>query len=283
MMNHNFAVLILTHGRPDNIKTIPTLRKHGYTGKIYLIIDHLDNTKDKYIQNFGDDVFIFDKYKAAEITDTGDNFQNMKAVVYARNYAWNIAKQLKLDYFLVLDDDYGSFQYRFNDKKEYQYKPIKNLDVICSKFVNYLKSTNFLTLCFAQTGDFFGGGEGMFGKKIFMRRKAMNAFFCATDRPFEFFGSINEDCTAYVRLGETGKLFGTLNQICLQQTATQQNEGGLTDIYLSLGTYVKSFYSVIWSPSCVKCAMLRSTNSRIHHSIEWKSATPMILRESTRK
>ena len=31
----------------------------------------------------------------------------------------------------------------------------------------------------------------------------------------------------------------------LLQKETQSNSGGLTDIYLELGTYVKSFYSVI--------------------------------------
>ena len=39
MQEYNFAVFILTHGRPDNVKTIPTLKKCGYTGNIYFIVD----------------------------------------------------------------------------------------------------------------------------------------------------------------------------------------------------------------------------------------------------
>ena len=35
-MDNNFAVFILTHGRPDNVKTLQTLKKCGYTGAIYL-------------------------------------------------------------------------------------------------------------------------------------------------------------------------------------------------------------------------------------------------------
>ena len=37
MENKDFAVFILTHGRPDNVITFNTLKKANYTGKIYLL------------------------------------------------------------------------------------------------------------------------------------------------------------------------------------------------------------------------------------------------------
>ena len=46
-MRDDFAVLIPTHGRPE-VKTVETLRKFNYTGKIYLI---LDNEDDKEKEN----------------------------------------------------------------------------------------------------------------------------------------------------------------------------------------------------------------------------------------
>ena len=70
MENRDFAVFILTHGRPDNVVTLETLRKANYTGKIYFIIDNEDKTADKYIQNFGaDKVKIFDKKYYADQVD----------------------------------------------------------------------------------------------------------------------------------------------------------------------------------------------------------------------
>lgn len=33
----NFAVFILTYGRPEKVLTHRTLRKQGYTGKIFLL------------------------------------------------------------------------------------------------------------------------------------------------------------------------------------------------------------------------------------------------------
>ena len=60
MNNNNFAVFILTHGRPDNIKTLKTLKNCGYTGKIYYIVDNEDKTIKNYQDNYGvDNVKIF--------------------------------------------------------------------------------------------------------------------------------------------------------------------------------------------------------------------------------
>ena len=45
---NDFAVFILTHGRPNNIVTLKTLRYQGYTGPIYFIIDDEDKTAEEY-------------------------------------------------------------------------------------------------------------------------------------------------------------------------------------------------------------------------------------------
>ena len=46
MKNKDFAVFILTHGRPDNVITYNTLKKAGYTGDIYIVIDNEDKLKE---------------------------------------------------------------------------------------------------------------------------------------------------------------------------------------------------------------------------------------------
>lgn len=48
-MRNDFAVLILSHGRADRVYTIPTLRKGGYTGKIYIVVDNEDEQQDEYM------------------------------------------------------------------------------------------------------------------------------------------------------------------------------------------------------------------------------------------
>jgi len=52
-MNNNFAVFIITHGRPNDVITFDTLKKQGYTGPTYLIIDNTDKKANEYYKIFG--------------------------------------------------------------------------------------------------------------------------------------------------------------------------------------------------------------------------------------
>ena len=51
-MRDDFAVLILTHGRADNVVTMKTLQRQGYSGKWYMVIDDEDDMADDYRRNF---------------------------------------------------------------------------------------------------------------------------------------------------------------------------------------------------------------------------------------
>jgi hypothetical protein len=87
----------------------------------------------------------------------------------------------------------------------------------------------------------------------------------------------------YVTLGNIGKLVFQTNQIALQQKITQTNSGGLTEFYLDGGTYVKSFYTIIFSPSNVKISTMGNINKRLHHKINWRNTTSYIINEKYKK
>jgi len=289
-MSHreDFAIFILTHGRANRVDTINTLKKQGYTGRIILLVDDEDKQISEYKRNFGSQVYIFPKKDAIAITDSGDNFNQRNSVVYARNYNFVVAKELGIKYFLQLDDDYTGFRYTFDNDKNYITRQIniKSLDVIIKAMLEFYIVSGAKTITMSQGGDFIGGEgskvaslhrEGKFSRKV------MNSFFCSTDRPFKFMGRINEDVNLYTENGIRGSLFITVPRIRLEQKQTQAGSGGLTDIYLDLGTYVKSFYSVMYAPSCVKINEMGVTNRRLHHIVKWKNACPMILSEDFKK
>ena len=117
-MRDSFAVFILTHGRADNVVTMRTLQRQGYSGKWYMVIDDEDDMADDYRRNFGEEhVIQFCKQEAVDRTDTMDNQNEHRAIVYARNESYRIARELGLTYFLMLDDDYTSIMFRFGDGK----------------------------------------------------------------------------------------------------------------------------------------------------------------------
>lgn len=282
MKNKSFAVFILTHGRANNVITYETLREKGYTGKIYLIIDDEDKQGPEYKKLYGDQVIVFSKKEMDGTFDIGDNFDDRRVVVYARNKCHDIAKSLGIDYFLELDDDYNDFCFRYQDGDKLKRIECHNLDKLFDIFVDFLEVSNAHAVAFAQGGDYIGGvGSVVWTNR--MTRKVMNTFFCKTDRPFQFYGRINEDTTMYTTLGQKGYIFFTVGDVMVNQLQTQANAGGLTDIYLDKGTYYKSFCSVMFSPSCVKVSSMGNTYKRIHHKVLWKNCCPKIINEKYKR
>ena len=282
----DFAIFILTHGRPTNVKTMATLKDAGYTGRLYLVVDDEDKTLDKYIANFGKDrVVVFNKKEMADQVDEGNNFDERRTITHARNACFKIAKDLGIKYFMELDDDYISFEYRYvsrcGEKLKVHY--VSNLDAVLGLYLEFYKATGFSSMAFAQGGDFIGGVENKYATKKPLIRKCMNSFICSTERPFQFIGAMNEDVNTYVTLGSRGVLFGTIPMISLVQTATQSQKNGITDMYLRFGTYCKAFTTVMMHPSSVRISMMNTSNPRIHHLIKWQNTTPMIVSEQYRK
>lgn len=275
-------MFILTHGRPDNVLTYSTLKKCGYNGKIYLVVDNEDNHIKKYQDNFGEEfVKIFDKKAMADSIDEANNFDNRKVIVHARNYCFTLAKELGYKYFIQLDDDYYEFIYKFSDTKGQVLS--KDINKIFNLMFDFYNKTDALSICFAQTGDFIGGVDNGKGVYRFAKRKCMNSFFCSTDREFQFLGSINEDVNTYTTLASRGGLFLTIPVFAINQKDSQTQKDGMSDIYKLQGTYIKSFTTVLMQPSNVKVSIMNATHKRIHHSIAWKNTTPMIVSQYFKK
>jgi hypothetical protein len=285
-MNRNrFGVLILTFGRADRVHTYETLRKQGYTGPIYLVCSSDDATVPEYRKRYGDQVIVFSKDTYRKTFDIGDNFAKDNVVVFARNAAFDIAQSVGLDYFLEVDDDYTNFFIRVPSDRKLEGVATRNLDRTFSHFVKFLQTTKVTSIALAQGGDYIGGkGSDFFSTKYVSRkRKIMNCFFNAVDRPYKFFGRINEDVNCYIQNGKTGMVFLTHPLVSANQMITQSNAGGLTEFYLDTGTYVKSFYTVMFNPSAVSISQMGRYNHRIHHSIAWKHAVPYIIRAHHKK
>jgi hypothetical protein len=282
-MRDDFCIFILSYDRPGRVPTIDSLDRYGYSGDWKIVIDHEADIQP-YTEEYGEDSVIFlDKDGALPELDRGDNFDRRDCNVYARQQMWDLAEDLGYEYFMVLDDDYTNIQYRFNESFTYGPEVMRDFDEYLDSSIEFLESAGLDTLCMAQGGDFIGGSEAALAKAVQTKRKAMNSFLCKTDRPFDFRGTINEDVNTYVRAAQLGNLFLTTNTASIEQETTQQEEGGLTGIYLDQGTYVKSFYTILFAPSCASLTKLHDRAAeRIHHRVEWRNAVPKIVPESAK-
>lgn len=159
-MRDDFAVFILSHGRSDRVFTLNPLFGGGYTGKWYIIIDDEDKEADKYKKRYGEHVYQFSKAAYDDTFDIMDLHTDRRVVVYARNACFDIAKELGIRYFLVLDDDYNAFMYRYPEQNSLAYADCRQLDDLFSAMVDFLDESGALSIAFAQGGDFIGGLNG---------------------------------------------------------------------------------------------------------------------------
>lgn len=269
------------------MKTIGTLERGNYTGPYFVVIDNEDKTRDEYEKQFGDRVVIFDKKKYADQTDEGNNFDDRRTTTHARNACFDLAERLGYRYFLVLDDDYTAFSYRTNSKEQYPrfIKMVRKLDQLFEIMLRFFENTPADCIALSQGGDFIGGGFSSSNHYVNgkIKRKVMNSFFCSTDRRFQFVSQLNEDVNTYVALGKIGYLFMTIPLASLNQAQTQSLASGMTDAYLKYGTYVKSFYTVMYNPSACKISTIGHAALRVHHQVNWISAVPQIVSQSLKK
>ena len=229
----DFAAFILTHGRPHTQLTLDTLKTHGYTGPCYFIVDDEDDTLAEYQDLYGDQVLVFSKREIGEAFDIGDNFGDAgswaKTIFYARNANWDLAEELGYRYFIMLDDDYTSFRFRWNEHLFHEWIEMTDLDSVFAVMLDWLQSLpeQAVTVAMSQGGDWIGGEGGQ--PNIWGKRKAMNSWFCDTQRRFTFPGRFNDDVNVYTEVQRRGLAMFTLMQIQLLQQPTQQQGGGMTD------------------------------------------------------
>lgn len=89
-MRNDFCIFILSYKRADNMYTINSLLRANYTGQYYIVLGNDDPTIDEYINKYGEDrIIVFDKEQQARLTDTVDNFDKRKVILYARNVCFD--------------------------------------------------------------------------------------------------------------------------------------------------------------------------------------------------
>lgn len=288
-MRDDFGVVIISHQRADDLRdrlTVKTLRQGGYTddnGTIIVVIDDEDRDLEKYKAYFKN-VHVFNKrqvFREKDI-DMMDNFGRMESATYARNIVFDVARSYGLKYFCLMDDDIRELQYRHVEHGMLRAKNIPDLHWFFGVMVDWLRDTGALSVGMIGGGDIIGGMHNSKFKHGIIRR-VCNVFFCDVDQPMDFRGTMNEDIVAYTRAGFLGKLCMSHMNIAALEPPTQSVKGGMTEIYLECGTYMKAFYPLMMNPGAVKISCFGETYTRIHHRITGDSMYVKVLNEKWRK
>lgn len=247
----DFAVFILTHGRPDTIHTLDTLKRGNYTGKWYLVIDNEDKQAERYYERYGKErVIMFDKLAISKTFDTADLSQERRAIVYARNAVFQLAKDMGYDYFAMVDDDVTGLSFRYEKDGKLVGKPVKDFDKVSSVILETMDNTGTDYFSFGTDKNYIGGAaNSQYQRKII--DKVYNFIFCRTDQEHFYKGIMNEDEIHNILSMSVGKLVksSTAIQISMKPVG-RDSVGGNAETYEENGyySYVRNFYPVIAFP-----------------------------------
>ena len=253
-MINNTAVFVLSHQRATKITTDMVLRKCGYTGKIYIIIDDTDTQLNDYKEIFGDNCIVFSKTEQLKTTDSCDNFGNLKTPLYARNYCFELAKQLNLDYFIMADDDITDLKYAFVDNSgNFKKQSIKHFDLIIKTLIDFSNCNNKLDcISFVLDSGYFGGKNGTYKNGV--KREIQCFMLWKAKSEVRFLSTKNEDLNTTIKYFY--KLMLSVFDLCTSSPQRMTNEGGIS--YSSM--YENNMYSLMLMPSAIN--LLPSGNMR---------------------
>lgn len=288
----DFLIIIFSFKRAKLLfhTTMKTLDRCLSKARRVIVCSDDDPTLNDYFRYFGrENVYVFNKDQAQKErpVDLGDAYSLKSVISWARNSQFQIARDLGYKYFVSLEDDYSEIGIRAEHNDTLLMSSRKSwtmrFDEVCEVHFRLLDSAPWLNnVAMAQGGDYICGLNNEFFQQGY-RFKAMNIIFYRTDREYEFKGRINEDYTAYVTNNQLGRLSLTLAGFCLIQGMTQKNSGGATDVYKATGTWLKSFYSVMFAPNCVGIGIIGWTSIRTHHNCTWKYCDVKIISDKYAK
>ena len=275
-MRDDFAVFIISHGRAGQVDTLETLKRRGYGGKWFVVVDNEDEQQERYIGEYGaENVVVFDKQEYIDKVDTISTSGERKTPLFARNAVCDIAKQKGLKFFAMYDDDLTRLSYRYEGGGKLRAKDIQKLDEIFEEMISFMGFANIDAMAFTNAGGLIGGVQGRWSEGL--RRQGANTYILRTDREYPFIGVYNEDMNFSLLLASAGKLVFEYTHVCFYAPERGSNSGGLSETYKSKNWYYINFHSVVCCPWCCK------TTKKDSLQVSWRNALPMIINERWKK
>lgn len=279
----NFAVMICTHGRPNAQHTLDFLRNNGYTGKIILVVDDEDDTvTDLMLKTYPNaDTIKFDKQEWIDKSDTGTIENQRKCILYAKNYCEHLAQNLKLEAFVIADDDIFNLRYRYpEDGKLKSLKITQNLDGVINAYVDFMLSTDIVATGFGFT-QFYFSGENSFSPENFLKyRVPYNFVFRNTKHKIDWMSWFGEDIITAVMYNKRGYFMQDIPYIQQEIKPLAKEAGGMKETYDSNSDIRLTMQNVMYLPSELKAYRY---NSKYMASIKKDNSFPMLVSSRYKK
>ena len=227
-----------------------------------------------------DRVLIFDWYEEIKHTDTLDNFGFEKmpsGAVPVRNATIAISQLRGERRHWQLDDDYTGFALtnaNLVKKKGLNGRELQWWMCRIAKFADSISIPN----CGFALGTIESAPENALklGTRVFNAHNQSSTGLATRWR-----SRLNDDLINAIdthRLGQ--KVEYSFLFLALTMPPSQQEEGGLSDIYRDEGTVRKSAYPILLAPNAAKLVI---KFGRYHHAVNWKKIRAKVISEKWKR
>lgn len=261
-MREDFAIFILTHGRPHNQRTVEALNESGYTGKVYLVLDDLDDTREEYCKLYNN-VLVFNKYEYVSNTDTGLTKPYINFAVFARNAIEDFAKKLGYKYFGMFDDDIHRFRHRIICKDQLLSEVVVDLDSVIDLYLEFMEDCNLACTSFGVSTQFIGGLKRLnqCSPDNNSLRLCYNAYIRNVMFDVKWKTNLCEDRITSIYYNTIGQVWQQLIFIQIDTAPLYgEVEGGNSSVYRQLDDFTKVFFPIVTNPNSNYVSVYRSGN-----------------------
>lgn len=244
------AIFVISYNRADRVETYSALRDAGFFGEIFVVIDVNDPQYIKYLTRFGKELISYSKPNEKLVADTLESEKRESSAVYARNAVESIANHMRLDAFIILDDDITSFRYRWMQEGICKsLKITQYIDRILLAYIDYMLSCNIATLSFENCMFYIGG---ISDDKISNERWTYQIHIRNTKFPVEWKSIINEDIITEIMTATRGYIWWSLPHVVYDAVAMNEKSGGNKDNYDTFSEFKRAMFATVVNPSSCK-------------------------------
>ena len=274
------TIYIISKGRPQ-CKTAETLQKIGYDGDWFIVCGNNDETLPEYIEKWGKEkVLVFDWYEEIKKTDVMDNFGFEKMPSGAspvRNAVFDFSRARGERRHWQMDDDFFRFDLTNTEMSKNSRIDGHLLFYWLKRIARFADEAKLANIGISLRDESFPTDAKAFTSRVYAVHNMSND----PNLTPRWKGRFNDDTIHAITVHRLGKLKEmNLKFISTDTPRSQQEAGGLTDMYKELGTVRKTAYIILMAPNATKLAI---AHGRYHHKVDWSKLVVKTISEKWKR
>lgn len=268
------TIYIISKGRPE-CKSAKTLTDMEYPGPWFIVCGTNDETLSEYIERWGKErVLVFDWAKQIQHTDVLDNFgfdSMPSGAAPVRNAVFDFSRARGELRHWQIDDDFTKFKLTKTDCKKKETLDGTKLYWWLRRIAQYGQDAGLANVGLDLISTNFPDDAKKPSFRIFGSHNMSNdPAICP-----EWRGRFNDDTIHAILVHRLGRYKEVKTRfISVETPPTQQDNGGLTEMYKTLGTVRKTAYLILVAPNA---ALLAIRFQRYHHIVKWDKLIAKII------